>query len=533
MIGSPEHRAWAPGCRLLQLPVLLLGLVLTLAGPASAQREEADVYVARAILAYEDKRYEDALAALREALALAPDHSDALYYTGLTLTALGRLDEAAATLERARRQTPADPQVLFHLGAAYFGLERYDAAEPLLEGVFATNPDLPGLGYYVGFLRYRKGDSRGALTALERETSTDPRIQQLARFYAGLAAANLGLRERAQEELESAARLVPASPLTSTAERLRHSALAPRPRESERRFRAEVRVGVFYDSNPAVVPEAANDPTVRDLRQQAGDSFGEGGSIRLDYSLIRTPTFDATLTYSLFGKYNNSQTEFNVLDNLLGVTLSSGGTVGGLPYLLQLPYTYDYFMLGGDLFVQRHTITPVATLVENAANLTALQFQAQLKDFEEPSTVAPDERRSGTNWAAGLTHVFRFEGDKHYVKLGYQADLDDTEGRNYRYFGHRLLAGAQYTFPMWGLRARYDVDVHFREYENRNTLFPVEAPGTVKRSDTEVNHALSLWLPLPHNLALLAELLVTNNSSNLDVFTYNRQVVSLSLVWTY
>jgi hypothetical protein len=86
---------------------------------------------------------------------------------------------------------------------------------------------------------------------------------------------------------------------------------------------------------------------------------------------------------------------------------------------------------------------------------------------------------------------------------------------------------------MWGLRARYDVDVHFREYENRNTLFPVEAPGTVKRSDTEVNHALSLWLPLPHNLALLAELLVTNNSSNLDVFTYNRQVVSLSLVWTY
>jgi tetratricopeptide (TPR) repeat protein len=533
MTGSPPHGPRIPGLRFLLLSILALGLLAALVPAASAQREEADVYVARGILAYEEKRYEDALAALREALTLAPDHPDAVYYSGLTLTAMGRLDEAIIALERARGQAPDDPQVLFHLGAAYFGLERYDDAGPLLERVLTTSPDLPGLGYYLGFLRYQKGDYNGALSVLEHETSTDPRLQQLARFYAGLAAARLGLRERAQEELESAARLLPASPLTSTAERLRHSPLAIQPRQAERRLRAEVRLGVFYDSNPAVVPEAVDDPTVRDLRQNAGGSFGEGGSLRLDYSIIRTPTFDATLSYSIFGKYNNSQTEFNVIDNLFGLTLSSGGTIGGLPYLLQLPYTFDYFMLGGDPFLRRNTITPTATLVENASNLTALQFQVQLKDYEESSTVPTDERRSGTNWAVGLTHVVRFEGDKHYVKLGYQADLDDTEGQNYQYVGHRLLAGAQYTFPWWGLRARYDVDVHFRNYRNTNTLFPVGAPGTVKRSDTEVNHAVGLWLPLPHNLALLAELLLTNNNSNVDVFTYDRHVLSLSLVWTY
>jgi tetratricopeptide (TPR) repeat protein len=517
----------------LLLPVLVLGLLAALAPPASAQREEADVYVARGILAYEEKRYENALAALREALTLAPHHPDALYYSGLTLTAMGRLDEAVTALELARGQAPNDPQVLFHLGAAFFGLERYDEAGPLLEQVFTMSPDLPGLGYYLGFIRYRKGDYRGALAVLEHETSTDPRLQQLARFYAGLAAARLGLPERAQEELEAASRLLPASPLTSTAERLRHSPLTTQPREAGRRLRAEVRVGVFYDSNPAVVPEAVDDPTVRDLRQHAGGSFGEGGSLRLDYSLLRTTTFDATVSYSFFGKYNNSQTDFNVLDNLVGVTLSYGGTAWGLPYLLQLPYTFDYFMLGGDPFLRRHTITPTATLVENASNLTTLQFQVQLKDYEESSTVPTDERRSGTNWAVGLTHVFRFEGDKHYLKLGYQADLDDTEGPNYQYVGHRLLAGAQYTFPWWGLRARYDFDVQFRNYQNTNTLFPVGAPGTVKRSDTEINHVLGLWLPLPHNLALLAELLLTNNDSSISVYSYSRHVLSISLVWTY
>jgi hypothetical protein len=294
-----------------------------------------------------------------------------------------------------------------------------------------------------------------------------------------------------------------------------------------------VRVGVFYDSNPAVVPEAVDDPTVRNLRQGSGDTFGEGGSLRLDYSVIRTPTFDATISYSLFGKFNNSQTEFNVVDHLAGVTLAYGGTAWSTPYLLQLPYAFDYLTLGGDAFVRRHTVTPTATLLENAANLTALQLQVQRKDFEEPSSLPADERRSGTNLAGGLTHVFRFEGDKHYVKLGYQADVDDTDGRNYRYVGHRLLGGFQYTFPWRGLRFRYDLDVHFRGYRNTNTLFPTEAPGTVKRSDTELNHTLGLWLPLPHNLALSAELLFTRNDSNIDVFTYDRQVLGLSLVWTY
>ena len=526
--GTTNHPS---GRRLLM--VLAFGLLAALASPAAAQREEAEVYIARGILAYEEKRYEDALAALREALALAPDHPDALYYSGLTLTATGRLDEAVAALEAARRQLPDDPQVLFQLGVAYFGLERYGDAEPLLQRVFTTDPQIPGLGYYLGFIRHRKGDHQGALEAFDRETSTDPRIQQLARFYAGLAAARLGLRERAVEELETAARLLPASPLASTAERLRHAPPTLSPRDPQRRFRAEVRVGVFYDSNPAVVPEAADDPTVQDLREEEGNTFGAGGSVRLDYSVIRTPTFDATVTYSLFGKYNTSATEFNVVDNLLGVALASGGTVWNRPYLLQLPYTFDYLTLGGEGYLQRHTVTPTATLVENASNLTALQFQVQLKEYEEPSALPPAERRSGTNWAGGFTHLFRFGGDKHYLKVGYLADLDDTEGQNYRYFGHRLLAGAQYTFPWRDLRVRYDVDVHLRKYEDRNTLFPADAPGTVERSDTEINHILGVWLPLPHNLALAVELLLTRNDSNIDVFTYDRQVVSLSLVWTY
>lgn len=513
------------------LLLVLLFLLVTVPRPAPAQQIEADVFVARAIVAYEEKRYEDALAALAEALRLAPDHVEALYYTGLVQIAQGRLDAAVEPLERARSRAPDDDAVLLQLGTVYFGLRRYDEAQPALEGVFAKNPRAPSLGYYVGFIRYRKGDYQGALRAFEQGATDDPKIEQLARFYAGVVLATLGLPERAAGEIEQALRLLPASPLTGPAERLRD--IVVRAREKERRFRAEVRVGGFYDDNVPVNPLFSTDPLVQDLRRRKKESFGELGSLRLDYTFYKTTAVEATATYSLFATFNNSLPDFNIIDNLAGLTGSYRGTAGTLPYQLLLQYTYDYLLLGGDEFVQRHTVTPYATLIENANNLTAFQVRYQRKDFAADSGLVLEEQRSGDNWMAGFTHFFRFEGDKHFVKLGYQVDVDKTRGPNFEYLGNRLLAGFQYTLPWAGLRLRYDFDLHLRDYRHLNTLLPLQAPNTVARYDREQNHIVGLSVPLPRDFTLLLEYQATIARSNLDVFTFDRNFFSLSLVWSY
>jgi len=54
---------------------------------AEGQRTEADVYVGQAIVDFDDKRYESALANLRRALEVEPDHVQALYYTGVVYMA--------------------------------------------------------------------------------------------------------------------------------------------------------------------------------------------------------------------------------------------------------------------------------------------------------------------------------------------------------------------------------------------------------------------------------------------------------------
>jgi predicted Zn-dependent protease len=237
---------------------LFLGFVIAIwlsalaPGQAIAQRSEADIYVAQAILAYDDKRYEEALKFLREALAIDQNNVEAFYYMGLVYNAQQKPAEAAQALEKAFVQSPSDPVIQYHLGVTYFILQRYDKAEPLLIEVFSVQPQKDNLGYYVGFMRYRRKDYEGAVQAFSKGVATDPDIQQLTRFYSGLALAILGRPAQAAGELEEASRIRTVSPLTGPADRLRDTMLAAQ--ERERRLHAELRFGAYYDTNVSINP---------------------------------------------------------------------------------------------------------------------------------------------------------------------------------------------------------------------------------------------------------------------------------------
>ena len=512
----------------------LAGLVVLLgAWPAAlrAQSIEAEVFVAKAIVAYEEKRYEDALTDLNEALRLDPRNIDALYYTGLVNIALQRFDAAAEALERARRERPGDLSVLFQLGVLYFGMRRYDEAQPILEDVFKIDPSLDGLGYYVGFMRYRQKDYQGALRAFRAARTTDPEIAQLTKFYSGLALGVLGLPREATAELDEALRLAPTSPLTGPAERLRGAMVATT--DEERRFRAQVRVGFLYDTNVAVIPNVTSDPLVLALQGQQTKSPGELGAVRFDYAFLRRGGFEAVATLSVFGIVYNQASDFNLFNPLGAVGVTYRGSVGALPYQASLQYAYDYFQLGSTPFVQRNTIVPSAALLLNSWNLALLEARIQTEQFFNQGPIPPQENRNGTDYMVGVSHVMQLLGGKAQTRLGYQFDYDNTQGSDYDYVGNRVLVGASYTLPWFGITVGDNFDVWLRNYLNVNAVFPVTAPGTVERFDTQYTNVLSIGLPLSRGLSLSLDWQYINQQSNIDVFAYKRNVVSLIMTWTY
>ncbi|MBI3824752.1 MAG: tetratricopeptide repeat protein [Candidatus Rokubacteria bacterium] len=527
------------------LAVLLLALLAAAALPRAleAQTTEADFYVAQAALDIDDKRYESALENLRRALALEPDHVEALYYTGVVHMAQRRPDEAIRFLERARARSPRDPAIALQLGYVFFAQERYDRAQPLLEEVFRAQPTQDGLGYYVGFMRYRNKDYQGALQAFRAGRSADPEIQGLAKLYSGLALAVLGLPAQASAELNEALRLAPGSAITGPAERLRDTVVASRQRE--RRFTAELRTGFFYDTNVPVLPNTDfNDPIIVPLRSARHDSFGELYGLRLDYTWLRTDQFEATAGYSFFGTNYNELTSFNLTDHLVSVAGNYKRALGTMPTQAGLQYSFDVIFLDQKEFLRRHTATATEAIVENDRNLTQFFLRFQNKNFVERNPrPARQEIRDADNYMAGFVHLFRFAQDKHFIKLGYQFDWDHAVGQNYEYNGSRFSAGGQYTLPWYAIRLKYDLDIHLRDYPGNNTLLPTyKAPfsptrlpdtGPIHRFDREMLNVFRAELPLPLGLTLAAEVQMDDNASNIAVFDYKRTVNSLTLTWTY
>jgi len=70
-------------------------------------------------------------------------------------------------------------------------------------------------------------------------------------------------------------------------------------------------------------------------------------------------------------------------------------------------------------------------------------------------------------------------------------------------------------------------------YPHTQAVFPVTAPNTMKRHDTEQLHAFRAEKPLSNTLTLSAEYLGTFSQSNLAVFNFHRNVFSLILTWTH
>src|SRR4030095_13077744 len=145
------------------------------------------------------------------------------------------------------------------------------------------------------------------------------------------------------------------------------------------------------------------------------------------------------------------------------------------------------------LCVTRPPGTLIGAVAEDDINLTQLFFRIQNKNFESGSPKPED--RDANNFMVGALHCWRFEQDRHLIKLGFQQDWEDADGRHYSYQGQRIQAGAMYTRLWWALRVKGDFDVHFRQYKNTNLFLPTTRPAQLSRRDQEVNNIFRLELP--------------------------------------
>lgn len=516
--------------------LFLMLLVLLCGEPAMAQQAEADVLLTQATLAYDDLAYDKALSLLNRVLSLEPRNARASYYKGLVLQAQQKPELAAQAFETAYSIQPGDLFIRYQLGVTYFLLNEYDKADRLLSKVFVEQPNLENTGFYVGFLRYREKSYSESLAAFSKAQSTDPNIRQLIGFYKGLTLGILGLSDMAVTELDGALAIETSEPFSGPIQRMRDALTTLR--TTEKRFRAEIGLGGFYSDNVALNPKRSNDSFSESLRSRSTTSPGLLTVVQGEYSWYRNGPVEATASYNFFQTVNlhDGLSRFNIENHQAGLAGYYRGAAGSMPYQIGLSYAYDYLLLGQAGFLSRHAPTVSGSLIESANHMTTGVLRFQDKNFlreGDLTTRFPAAQRDATNWMGGLTHAFRFQGDRHLLSVGYQYDDEHAVGSDFSYSGHRMLLGGLYTLPWGQTRLRYDYQVHWRGYQNLNATFPQSSPGTIRRDDTEQVHFARLEQPLPNNFMVSLQYQRIQNDSNLAVYSYTQNVFYVVTTWSY
>jgi arylsulfatase A-like enzyme/tetratricopeptide (TPR) repeat protein len=127
---------------------------------------------------------------------------------GVALGDAGRYQEAIAELKRAAAASPADPAPLEDLGVISLHMDRPAEARRYLESALRLNDRLPVSWNTLGVALFRQQQVAGALDAWERAVAIDPR-QYDALYNIGLVAADAG---RPQQAAKALARFVETAP---------------------------------------------------------------------------------------------------------------------------------------------------------------------------------------------------------------------------------------------------------------------------------------------------------------------------------
>jgi tetratricopeptide (TPR) repeat protein len=152
--------------------------------PDSRERREVRATRARA-----ERRYTDAIAELKAALALAPGDPSLLDDLGTTYYAARDFEQAVATLSPVVKINPDDPRLLVVYGDALLQLQRVDEALPVLQRAVEREPSDPMPRLALGRAHLQKGNFAEAIPLIEAQLTDDNDGSlhvQLARAYTGV-----------------------------------------------------------------------------------------------------------------------------------------------------------------------------------------------------------------------------------------------------------------------------------------------------------------------------------------------------------
>jgi tetratricopeptide (TPR) repeat protein len=151
--------------------------IASLRGGAGKPSQAALLLGSEGLALQQLKKYDEAIGAFKDAVALTPDDPVRQVLLIQGYSAAGRHKDAIETAEKARAKFPQDSTVIYQLGAAFDRAGRREEAEKTFRTLVADDPLNAGALNYLGYMLAERGSSPNldeAVSLIQRALDVEP-----------------------------------------------------------------------------------------------------------------------------------------------------------------------------------------------------------------------------------------------------------------------------------------------------------------------------------------------------------------------
>ena len=488
--------------------ILLLGAPATLwaRDPKSSSLEEG-------IKLYQRENYDEALKLLQKARDEDPASTRAAHYLGLTYKQLQNYKAAKTHLRDAVTYTPKIKEALLELIDVLYQLGDLDGAHKWIRVAEEEGLRPAQVAFFKGLVLLKEDKNLEAVNALKKAKELDRALEQTVDYQIGVAYLKEKSFNEAQKAFKEVIVLDPNTDVSAYADE--YAKALERRREGEKLVR--VSSGFYSEWDDNVILKPSDVSTVAEIGNQ--EDFREVVTSSVEFSK-RFGDFGIKLDYDFYFANQDDIGIFDLHSHTWGITPAYYSQ----SFTLSAPMQYNHTWVDDSGFLSTFSGNPLVNFKIGERQLGQVGVKLQVKNYLR-SPVNADEDRDAFRVAPGLGWFFFFPNNKGFFGLRYELDVEDTEGRNWNYFGNRVNASLQLGL-IGKLKLTVVGDFYFQDFLDRHTTFGV------KRDDDAYTLSTLLSYPLGKNLELQFRYTFVEHDSNIALYEYDRNVFSTGAVYS-
>lgn len=501
-----------------------------------ASEETSERLYVQGLVPFSEGDYSTALKRFQKAVDEPQPYALAVYYLGLTFGKLGEYNKAIPHFNKALTLLAREPldkkgflSAHLDLAAAYYHLERYKDGLYILEKAEEIDPD-NGLTYYYRGLCYSGlKDYDAAIQSLNKAAELDTGLlAQQADYHRSHVHLAKGDFDNALEALQGIVETAPDTRLADIAsDRIKQLSAQIQRKKPAKPWEIRFGIGGGYDSNVILDPNNAPGAGQISDEQDSGAIFKLGGTV----DFWRRPSGYFTGNYDFYQSLHGTLKDYDVQAH--HVQLTTGWSPDPV-FNMGLQGGMNYYFLGSDKYLLEFSGMPFIGFFIHPDFYTQILYQYTDQDYLAPVF---DKIRDGKRQEVSIREYFLMDQFDSYLSLGYRYDMEDPDsdaGDDFQYHGHSLeLSVIVPTF--WETILELGYTFHKRNYSFLNS----RSNFNKKRDDSEHDFLVTLSKPLPflESFDTYMEANIsyrgTINNSNINIFEYDRHIVTVNLEFVY